>query len=76
MSFSYAVNHNSPVAQDSLAEAEAYRVEKSQAEQEAKRALAGGKIKKKKKPSDEAFAPEEPTEVEPSSDVRYWQYSE
>ena len=64
-----------PVAQESMSEAESYRVEKPVEEQEAQRSVAGSKIKKKKKDFGD-----EPSRVkpagEPDSEVRYWQYSE
>lgn len=74
VSFSYAKPDHS-VARDSMADAEAYKVEKPVAEQEATRGVAGSKIKKKKAAvkGDEP-SKEESTDVD--SEVRYWQYSE
>lgn len=64
------------VVQDTMADAEAYKVEKPSHEQEAKRSLAGGKIKKKRGvPEAQEAMPSEPAS-EPDSEVRYWKYSE
>ncbi|MFP5385385.1 MAG: hypothetical protein ACLGHN_04860 [Bacteriovoracia bacterium] len=75
VSVSYAKEKDHTVVHDSMADAEAYKVEKATPEQEAKRAVAGGKIKKKKsqKVTDEGVKPES---SETDSEVRYWQYSE
>jgi hypothetical protein len=64
----YSIHH------ESLADAEAYKVEKPVHEQEAKRGVAGSKIKKKK-PSDMKDEPSTESS-ETGSEVRYWQYSE
>ena len=74
VSFSYARPDYS-VSRDTINEAEAYKVEKPVEEQEAGRAVAGAKIKKKKS----AVKGDEPAKEEISetdSEVRYWQYSE
>jgi hypothetical protein len=73
VSVSYARNTDPTIAHDSMADAEAYKVEKATPEQEAKRGVAGGKIKKNKSPVKEGHK-EEPSETD--SEVRYWQYSE
>ena len=63
------------IAKESLTEAESYRLEKASPVQEAKRSLAGSKLKKKKGISDvQKDAPA--TTESPDSEVRYWQYSE
>jgi hypothetical protein len=61
------------IVHDSISEAESYKVEKAVPEQEAKRSVAGSKIKKKSKdlPSDQI---EKSSETD--SEVRYWEYSE
>lgn len=76
MSFSFAKDVNHPVVHDSMAEAHAYKVGKPSPEQEATRAVAGGKIKKQtvKVPTEEGMKTE--TNSESDSEVRYWQYSE
>lgn len=74
MGFSYARPDYS-IARDSMTDAESYKVEKPVEEQEAGRAVAGAKIKKKKS----AVKGDEPAKEEISetdSEVRYWQYSE
>lgn len=74
VTFTYA-RPDFSIHHESLADAEAYKVEKPTHEQEATRSLAGSKIKKKK-PSE---MKDEPTTEQPSgsdSEVRYWQYSE
>ncbi len=72
VSFSYA--KDTIIVHDSMADAEAYKVEKPSPEQEATRAVAGGKIKKNKSkvPTEEGMK-EESSE---DSEVQYWQYSE
>lgn len=68
----------STIVQHSMTDAESYKVEKSKPEQEATRAVAGSKIKKKK----EVVQDDRPSKVEEEetsgsdSEVRYWQYSE
>jgi hypothetical protein len=71
--FAYAKDHS--IAHDSMADAEAFKVEKPTPEQEAKRSLAGSKIKKKKNQvqTDEGIK-DMPSDSD--SEVRYWQYSE
>jgi hypothetical protein len=73
VSFSYAKDMDHSIVHDSMADAEAYKIEKPTPEQEATRAVAGGKIKKKQEVKGDT-----PTRSEPSEDseVRYWQYSE
>ncbi len=63
------------VVQESMTEAERFKVEKPVEEQSAQRSVAGSKIKKKKirTNGDEALKPEA-SEID--SEVRYWQYSE
>lgn len=73
VSFSYAKH---PVAQESMGEAEAYKVEKPGAEHEAQRSVAGSKIKKVKKFQEGSAAKDAPESSETDSEVRYWQYSE
>lgn len=72
VSFSYAKH---PVAQENLAEAESFKVEKAVEEQDAQRSVAGEKIKKKK---GQLPGAEERSESKDGSDseVRYWEYSE
>ena len=72
VSFSFARKDNF-VVHDSISEAESYKVEKAAPEQEAKRSVAGSKIKKKSKnlPAEEN---KEANEID--SEVRYWEYSE
>lgn len=72
VSFSYA-RKNHPIVNDSISEADSYRVEKPVKEQDAQRGVAGSKIKKKPK-----FSEEEATTApkESDSELRYWQYSE
>ena len=74
VSLSYAKDSAHEIAHESLADAEAYKVEKPSKEQEATRSLAGSKIKKQKTESkgDGAKVPA----TESDSEVRYWQYSE
>ncbi|WPU64467.1 hypothetical protein ACJVC5_00705 [Peredibacter sp. HCB2-198] len=72
VSFSYAKH---PVAQESMGDAESYKVEKAVEEQEAQRSVAGEKIKKQKKVQHGDSPAREPM-GEPGSEVRYWQYSE
>lgn len=72
VSFSYAKG-TQVVVQESMKDAETYKVEPARPEQEPARKVAGSKIKKK------ADKGEEPVEARPSetdSEVRYWQYSE
>lgn len=64
-----------PVAQESMSEAESFRVEKPVEEQEAQRSVAGSKIKRKAKHEGDAPSRVKP-EGESDSEVRYWQYSE
>lgn len=71
VSFSYAKH---PVAQESMGDAESYKVEKPVEEHEAQRSVAGARIKKQKKVHKESVE-REPTS-ESDSEVRYWQYSE
>ncbi len=73
VSFSYAKH---PVAQESMGDAEAYKVEKPEAEQEAQRSVAGSKIKRVKKFQEAAPSKDAPESSESDSEVRYWQYSE
>jgi hypothetical protein len=61
------------VARESIGEAESFKVEKAVEEQEAKRSVAGSKIKKKKFKN---VDPEKSETSESDSEVRYWQYSE
>lgn len=64
-----------PVAQETLGDAEAYKVEKPVQEQDAQRSLAGSKMKKKKKDfSGETLKQEAPEESE--TDIKFWKYSE
>jgi len=73
MSFAYAKDH--VVAHDTIDDAKAYRVHGAVKEQEAKRSLAGSKIKKKKvNPNTEEESKEVTTDLD--SEVRYWKYSE
>lgn len=73
VSFSYAKDSDRSIVHDSMEGARAYKLEKAKPEQEATRAVAGGKIKKKNKVvTEEGLKEEEPTD----SEVRYWQYSE
>lgn len=66
-----------PVAQESIGEAETFKVEKAVEEQEAQRAVAGAKIKKAKKKSlPEAEEGQKEFKEETDSEVRYWEYSE
>lgn len=62
-----------PVEKESMDEAKNFKVEKASPEQEAQRAVAGSRIKKKK--WQESPEKEEPKHG-PDSEVRYWQYSE
>ena len=64
-----------PVAQESMYDAESYKVEKPVEEQEAQRSVAGEKIKKQKKFKTGAVEKVQPMD-ESDSEVRYWQYSE
>lgn len=64
-----------PVVQETMGDAEAYKIEKPSEKQEAQRSLAGGKTKKKKQGQEEV-PKDEPTKAESDSEVRYWQYSE
>lgn len=73
VSFSYA--KDPAIVHDTMADAHAYKVEKPSKEQEAKRAVAGGKINKRKsKVQTEEGLKEESSDSD--SEVRYWQYSE
>jgi hypothetical protein len=72
VSLSYA-RKDDFVVRDSISEAQSYRVEKAVEEQEAKRSVAGSKIKKKSK-AEHRQEVKDPTESD--SEVRYWQYSE
>lgn len=69
VSFSYAKH---PVVQESMGDAESYKVEKPVEENEAQRSVAGARIKKK---VHNDSVEKEPTS-ESDSEVRYWQYSE
>ncbi len=60
-----------PVAQESIADAEAYKVEQAHKDMEAKREIAGGKAKKDKQKN-----VEETSSPGPDSEVRYWEYSD
>lgn len=64
------------VVQESMGEAESFKVEKAVEQQQAQRAVAGDKIKKKR--SGQLGAEEVPKEFKDESDseVRYWEYSE
>ena len=63
------------IAQESLKEAESFRVEKTTKEEASQgRSLAGSQIKKKK-PEAHKDAPSEHSS-ESDSEVQYWQYSE
>lgn len=73
VSFSYAKDVDHSIVHDSMADAEAYKVEKPSPEQEATRAVAGGKIKKNKEAKSDVPSRSESSE---DSEVRYWQYSE
>jgi hypothetical protein len=70
VSFSYAKH---PVVQESMADAESYKVDRPVEEQEAQRSVAGEKLKKKKVNREEVSR--EPI-GDSGSEVRYWQYSE
>lgn len=64
-----------PIAQENIGDAQNFKIEKSTRENEAKRSLAGSKIKKKDGQKVERLEePFQPTESD--SEVRYWQYSE
>lgn len=69
VSVSYAKH---PIVQETIADAESFKIEKSVEEQEAQRSVAGEKIKKKKVNREEVS--KQPSDS--GSDVRYWQYSE
>lgn len=71
ITFAYA---KGPVASESLAEAENFKVEKAVKEKSAERSFAGGKAKRELH-SDEASLEEQTTD-DADSEVRYWQYSE
>ena len=62
------------IAHDSMSDAEAYKVERPVEEQEAKRSVAGSKIKKQSSVPNRESKKEETNS--PDSEVRYWQYSE
>lgn len=62
------------VARETIGDAETYKVEKPSHEHEAKRGVAGSKIKKQKQEQKGDGAEREPSESD--SEVRYWQYSE
>lgn len=68
VSLSYA---KTPVAAETMDDSSTYKMEKPVHEQEAKRSVAGGKIKKRQ-------APEKVEETKEGSDseVRYWQFQE
>jgi hypothetical protein len=75
MSLSYA--KGDAVVRDSIGDAESYKVEKPVTEQEAKRSLAGSKIKKKKVSEVQGDAPQKnEEESQLDTEIRYWQYSE
>lgn len=61
------------VSHETMSDAESFKVEGATHEPEAKRSLAGSKIKKKK-PEAHKEVPTESTDSD--SEVRYWQYSE
>lgn len=63
-----------PVVHESISDADAYKVDKPVAEQEAQRSVAGEKFKKKKPEVDDAVKKMPLSETD--SEVRYWQYSE
>ncbi|HXH32360.1 MAG TPA: hypothetical protein VNJ01_16285 [Bacteriovoracaceae bacterium] len=69
VSFTYAKPF---VAGESIKEAQSFRVEKHTKEPQAKRSLAGSKIKKNKN-NDQG---QDTSVEESSSEVRYWEYSE
>jgi hypothetical protein len=70
VSMTYA---KTPVTHETMADAESFKVEKPVEQHEAKRSLAGSKIKKGDKKMEKTPAPES---SESDSEVRYWQYSE
>jgi hypothetical protein len=72
VSMTYA---KTPVAHETMSDAESFRVEKAAPEHEAKRSVAGSKIKKKTESKGHGAKTVEPTS-ESDSEVRYWQYSE
>lgn len=73
VSFSHAKKEPT-IAHDSINDAEAYKVERPVEEQEAKRSVAGSKIKKQSSAPNRESKKEETNS--PDSEVRYWQYSE
>lgn len=76
VSLSFAKHpHHEAVAREKLSEADSFKVEKALPEQEAKRGVAGARIKKQKASTkSEEKSQDVPTESD--SEVRYWQYSE
>lgn len=63
-----------PIESESLADAEAFKIEKAVKEKSAERSFAGGKAKKDMAP-DEVSLDDESNDGS-DSEVRYWQYSE
>jgi hypothetical protein len=66
------------VVHESVSDAVSYKIEKPAHEHEAKRSLAGGKIKKKRAAA-KTDTPQEEEATESSdsdSEVRFWKYSE
>jgi hypothetical protein len=63
-----------PVVQETLSDAESYKVEKPVQEQDAQRSLAGSKAKKEKKDfTGETLKQETPAE---EAEIKFWKYSE
>lgn len=64
------------VSQETLADADSYKIEKPVHEEAPKRSVAGGKMKKKSAESVTGDAPKTDSTESSDSEVRYWQYSE
>lgn len=73
VSFTYAKH---PVAQESMGEAESYKVDSPVKEQKAGRTFAGDKAKKERKLATDGAAQDEVSTGDSDSEVRYWRYSE
>lgn len=71
VTMSYA---KTPVTQETLTDADSYKIEKPVTEEAPKRSVAGGKIKKKDVETKGDAPKSAPSDSD--SEVRYWQYSE
>ncbi len=64
------------IVKETMDDAESFKVEKAVEEQDAKRSVAGEKIKKDKKSKFQGKAHGQDASEGSDSEVRYWEYSE